>query len=233
MAGQPSGKPAPSSPSQGLPSEGFRAAVSIALCLYLLGFALTVAGNSGSGSSTLVRTLKTKLFSPWMVPLWLDLGFDYRLTYGQIDDADYALEVTPWGGAADGAAVRFPPAGSAGIAANRWRTLAMLLEPDTLPEETNSALTASIAENLFSELDAEDLRVRVLRAPMPERTGFSAESSADARPEQAAVARVRRVAGSVQLLPVEQQRDVAPVVSPAAGTPDAAGSGGNEQGDLP
>lgn len=232
MAGQPSGKPA-TSPSPGLPSEGFRAAVSIALCLYLLGFALTVASNSGSGSSTLVRTVKTKLFSPWMVPLWLDLGFDYRLTYGQIDDADYTIEVTPWDGAADGAVVRFPTAGSSGIAANRWRTIAMLLEPDTLPEETNSALTAAIAENLFDELAAEDLRVRVLRTPMPERTGFSAEAPADARPEQAAVARVRRVAGSVQLLPVEQQRDVAPVVPPSPGTPDAEGPGGTVTGVLP
>ena len=232
MAGQPSGKPA-SSPSQGLPSEGLRAAVSIALCLYLLGFALTVASNSGSGSSTLVRTVKTKLFSPWMVPLWLDLGFDYRLTYGQFDDADHAIEVTRWANAADGASVRFPPAGSAGIAANRWRTLAVLLEPDTLPEETNSALTAAIAENLFEELDAEDLRVRVLRAKMPERSEFSAEASVASRPVQAAVARVRRVAGSVQLLPVEQQRDVAPVVTPAAGTGDGEGPGGNEPGERP
>ncbi len=86
-------------------------------------------------------------------------------------------------------------------------------------------LTASIAENLFDEIGEEDLRVRTLRARMPERR--EAEVDADESPldlEQAAVARVRRVAGSVQLLPVEQQRDVAPLVTPA---------GEKREGDRP
>jgi hypothetical protein len=197
--------------------------VTIALCVYLLGFVLTVACNSGSGSSTLARTVKTKMFSPWMVPLWLDLGFDYRLTYGQYDDADHVIEVAPWDAAGSAAAVRFPQAGSSGIAANRWRALAVALEPEALTEEMTGLLTASIAENLFDEIGEEDLRVRTLRARMPERR--EAEVDADESPlEQAAVARVRRVAGSVQLLPVEQQRDVAPLVTPA---------GEKREGDRP
>ena len=47
---------------------------------------------------------------------------------------------------------------------------------------------------------------------MPERSTFDAAAKPSL--EQAMVARVRRVAGSVQLLPIEEQRDVAQVVSP-------------------
>ena len=53
------------------PTEITRGVVTILLALYLVGLLLCVAGNSASGSSALVRTIKTRLFSPWMVPLWL------------------------------------------------------------------------------------------------------------------------------------------------------------------
>lgn len=216
VSAQPPEKTALSRPAASLPSETFRGVVSILLSLYLLGLALTVAGNSGSGASLLVSTVKSRLFSPWMVPLWLDLGFDYRLTYGQLDDADHLLVVEPWDMAEGGKRLRFPAAGSSGIAANRWRTLAAWLEPETVPEDVAGLLPTAIAESLFEELGSEDLRVRCLRVPMPERSAFAAAEPAESTFERAAVARVRRVGGSVQLLPVEEQRDVAPVVSPAA-----------------
>ncbi len=220
VSAQSAGKSDPKSPQAGLPSETVRGFVSLFLALYLLGCALTVAGNSGSGASLLVSTVKSRLFSPWMVPLWLDLGFDYRLTYGQLDDADHVIVVEPWDATAEAQAIRFPAAGSSGIAANRWRTLAGWLEPEIVPEEVAGLLPTAMAESLFDQLGSEDLRVRCLRFAMPERSTFDA--AAEPALEQATVARVRRVAGSVQLLPVEEQRDVAPVVSPASdqgGTP--------------
>lgn len=210
MSSQSSEKAANGAPAGNGLGDVARGLVSIALCLYLLGFSLSVACNSGSGSSLLASTVKSKLFSPWMVPLWLDIGFDERLTYGQVDDADHVIEVQPWSG---GDAVRFPQAGASGTAAARWRTLAGWLEPEMVPEEVAGLLPTAIAENLFDELGSEDLRVRVLRVVMPERSAF--EPSAEPAFEQAFAARVRRVAGSVQLLPVEEQRDVAPVVMPA------------------
>lgn len=208
------GKTESGSVSSQLPSEGVRGIISILLSLYLLGFVLTVAGNSGSGASLFVRTVKSKLFSPWMVPLWLDLGFDYRLTYGQLEDADHLIVVEPWDGPIDGKTVRFPAAASSGVAAQRWRTLAGWLEPESVPEEVAGLLPTAVAESLFDELGSEDLRVRCLRVAMPERSAFSTAASGDRAVEQAAVVRVRRVAGNVQLLPVEEQRDVAPVVAP-------------------
>lgn len=210
MSSHPSQKTANGAPGGSGLGDVARGLVSIALCLYLLGFSLSVACNSGSGSSLLASTVKSKLFSPWMVPLWLDIGFDERLTYGQVDDADHVIEVQPWAG---GDAVRFPQAGASGMAAARWRTLAGWLEPEMVPEEIAGLLPTAIAESLFDELGSDDLRVRVLRVAMPERSGFVA--SEEPAFEQAFAARVRRVAGSVQLLPVEEQRDVAPVVTPA------------------
>ena len=196
--------------------------MSVALSLYFLGFVLTVACNSSSGSSTLLRTVKSNLFSPWMVPLWLDVGFDNRLTYGQIDDADQCVIVEPWENAGEAVGVRLPAAGATGVAAGRWRQLASWLEPGMVPEDVGGLLPTALAESLFDQVGSEDVRVRSLRVVMPEREEFAVEDNPQPRYEQVSVARVRRVAGSVQLLPVEEQRDVAPLVTPdadAGGTP--------------
>ena len=86
-------------------SEPTQAAVSVAIAVYLLGLVLSILGNSVSGSSALVRTIKGRLYSPWMAPAWLDLGFDHPLTYGRPEDADHLIEVR--GGTA-GKTLRFP-----------------------------------------------------------------------------------------------------------------------------
>lgn len=190
-----------------------RGFISVALVVYLFGVVLTVAGNSGSGSSAIVRTIKARLFSPWMVPLWLDLGFDERLTYGQPDDAEHTLEVAAWPGDGSRNAVRFPDGAATGLRAVRWRTLAGWLEPGRVDEDLTGLLQTAVATALFDDLAADDVRVRSLRVRMPERATFPAASTA-AEQEEASAARVRLIAGSVQLLPVESERDVAPVVSP-------------------
>lgn len=209
-----------------LPGELFRGLVSIAICLYLIGFALTVAGNSASGSSVLVRTIKSRLFSPWMVPMWLDVGFDHRLTYGQFNDADHVLEIAPWGNTGRQDAVRYPPAGSAGIAANRWRRFAGWLEPQTVSESVAGILPTAVAESLFDDLGVDDLRVRSLRVTMPERSTFAAADSTDPAFQQAYIARVRRVAGGVQMLPVEERLELAPLATPASKSKTNAQVGG-------
>ncbi|MCX7404232.1 MAG: hypothetical protein NT089_00680, partial [Planctomycetia bacterium] len=65
------------------PSEIVSACITIALAAYILGLVLTIATHSGSGSSALLDRIKVRIFSPWLVPLWLDVGFHYRLTSGQ------------------------------------------------------------------------------------------------------------------------------------------------------
>ena len=79
------------------PGETGRSVVSVLLVIYLVGLALSVAGNSASGTSALVRAVKGRLFAVWMVPAWLDLGFDTRLTYGLPEDGDHAIELRPHG----------------------------------------------------------------------------------------------------------------------------------------
>ena len=78
---------------QGRPSELIRAAITAALAIYLIGLVLTVMSNSGSGSSALLRTIKGRLFSPWMGPMWLDLDSDHRLTDGQPEAAEHIVEL--------------------------------------------------------------------------------------------------------------------------------------------
>ena len=57
--------------------EVSRSLATLVLVVYLTGLGLSVACNSGSGSSLLLGVVKERLFSFWNVPPWLDLGFDY------------------------------------------------------------------------------------------------------------------------------------------------------------
>ena len=105
-------------------SDALRAGLTVALALYLVGLALCVAGNSASGSSALVRTVKSKLFSPWMTPPWLDLGYDTRLTHGLAEDGDHRFEIRRLDDSAAPEPVILPGPAMYGERAARWRRLA-------------------------------------------------------------------------------------------------------------
>jgi hypothetical protein len=192
--------------SPGRPSEAVRAAVTGAIILCLIGLVLSIAGNSDSGSSALVRTIKARLFSPWLVPLWLDLGFDYRLTYGAPEDADHALDIRRHGDDR-GAAVRLP--GSlAGERAARWRRLARAIAADVDDADRDGLLAAAVGRGGFGELAAEDVTLRIVRTPPTDR------GAAPPQTATAYAARVRLVAGELQLLRQEARGEVAPLARP-------------------
>jgi hypothetical protein len=194
--------PAPRNP----PSETTRAVVTVAVAFYLVGLVLTIMGNTTSGSSALVRTLKSRLFSPWLAPAWLDLGFDHRLTWGLPEDADHVLEIRPAAsGAARGATLRRPD-GLRGERAARWRRLARAVAVDGTEGDAAGALAAAVGAGGFDVVGDDDVTVRVLQHPLPERGGPAGAI------EQAFTARVRRVGGEVQLIRAEDRGAVAPLV---------------------
>jgi hypothetical protein len=198
------------------PSPVTQAAVTVALAIYLLGLVLSIVGNTGSGSSAVVRTIKSRLFSPWMVPPWLDLGFDYRLTYGSDEDGDFSVEVRRQG---DGKAapVRLPGRLS-GERAARWRRLARSIAVEDT--DRDGLLAAAVGRGMFDEVGAEDVNVRVLRTPLVDRGG------PPSAPVQAFSARVRMVGGELQLIRAEPRGEVAPLVQPdASGDPSDGGTG--------
>jgi len=214
---------------QGRPSELVRAVITAALAIYLVGLVLTVMSNSGSGSSALLRTIKGRLFSPWMVPMWLDLGFDYRLTYGQPEDADHIIEVRPTLGSRVGK--NFPPEATnasgtrpqeirlpgamTGERKARWRRLARAIAMTADDSDRESLLPTSIGAGLFDDLGTTDVSLRVLRRPLPERPQTAASSSLELA--QVYAARVRRVGGKeakVQLIKSEAAGAVAPLLQP-------------------
>ena len=191
------------------PSETVRAAVTAALAVYLLGLLLTIAGNSSSGSSTLVRTLKDRLFAPWMVPAWLDLGFDYRLTYGGAEDADHVLEVRRFADAT-GRNVQRLPGTLRGERGARWRRLARSIALAKDDADRDGLLAASVGKGMFGRFGAEDLVVRVVRTPVADRGAPPGQAT------QAYAARVRMIGGELQLLRSEPRAELAPLVQPAA-----------------
>jgi hypothetical protein len=194
-------RPTPSA----VPSEVVRAAVTAALGAYLIGLLLTVLGNSSSGSSALVRTLKGRLFAPWLVPAWLDLGFEQHLTHGVPEDADHALEIRRAGERrGDEAILRFPGA-VGGERAARWRRLARAIATGGAGDP--AVLAAAVGRGAFARLDAEDVTVRVLRRTLPERDGPPDDGS----PRQAYAARVRMVDGDLQLIGSEARGELAPL----------------------
>ncbi|MFM1902295.1 MAG: hypothetical protein RLZZ440_195 [Planctomycetota bacterium] len=207
-------EPPPSRPL----SETTQAAVSLALIIYLVGLGLSILGNSVSGSSALVRTLKGRLFAPWMAPAWLDLGFDHPFTYGRPEDSDHLLELRgPSTGAAQAPTVVRYPATRTKERASRWRRLARSIAQSTL-DDSAVALAAGVGSASFGELGGEDLTVRVLRHAVEERT----EPAGSGRLEQVYAARVRRVEGELQLVELggaEKQVELAPLVTTEADAP--------------
>ena len=207
-------KLSPSSPPR--LSETTQALASVVLVAYLLGLVLSIAANSVSGSSALVRTVKSRLFTPWMAPAWLDLGFDHPLTYGMPEDADHLLELRAFAG---GEPLRLPGRRT-GEQAARWRRLARRIAAATVADEDEAAtLAAGVGRGGFAPLDSEDVTVRVLRRPLAER----ASPPAQPRLVEAYAARVRRVAGEMQLVELggaAKRVELAPVIRPA-GQPDS------------
>lgn len=197
-----------------IPSEAVRGAVTLAVSIFLIGVALSVAANSGSGSSALVGTVHDRLFSPWLVPAWLDLGFDYRLTYGLPDDADHFIEVAPWG--AGTAPRRLPAPGVTGERAARWRRLARAIAEGEADPEREGLLPEGLAAGLFRLAGADDVELRVVRTLPPERTA----AGTAARRDEVVVLRLRRVGGAVQLIRDTPLEELAPLVPAArAGEP--------------
>jgi hypothetical protein len=190
-------------------SEAVRAAVTVMLGLYFVGLALCVAGNSASGSSALVRTVKSRLFSPWMTPPWLDLGYDTKLTYGLPDDADHHIEVRRQGAARP---LVLPAAEMRGERARRWRRLARAAVIAEQDPDREALLPAAIGAGLFDDIGGEDLALRILREVRPARAEVAMAGAGQPRFEQAYAARVRRVDGELQLMKNEPKEELAPVV---------------------
>jgi hypothetical protein len=198
------------------PSPATQAAVTVALAVLLLGLVLSIAGNTGSGSSAVVRTIKSRLFSPWMVPPWLDLGFEYRLTHGSDEDGDFRIEVRRQGDS-KAAPVRLPGR-LTGERAARWQRLARSIAVEDA--DRDGLLAAAFGRGMFDEVGAEDVTVRVLRTPLVDRGG------PPTAPVQASSARVRMVGGELQLIRAEPRGEVAPLVRPeASGNPSDGGTG--------
>lgn len=189
-------------------SDAVRGAVTLALAAYLLGLLLSIAANSSSGASALVSALHGRLFSPWMVPPWLDLGFDYGLTRGLPEDADHRLLVSGRGAAAP--ALEFPATGMTGQRAARWRRLARAVAVDDADPSGTSVLATGMAEGLFSRVGADDLEVVVFRDPFPER-GTAPRST----PEKVSTVRLRRGPAGLQLIRTSDPEELAPLLRPA------------------
>jgi hypothetical protein len=195
-------------------SETPQALASVALAVYLGGLVLTIAGNSVSGSSALVRTIKGRLFAPWMQPAWLDLGFDHPLTYGFPEDGPHELELRGRGASPE--PIRLPGART-GERAARWRRLARAVG-EAAAVDAAAPLVAGIGGGSFAMLGSEDVTVRVLRPQLADR----GSPPADRRPRVTHASRVRRVAGELQVLELagpSKQVELAPLLRPqAAGT---------------
>jgi hypothetical protein len=183
------------------------ATITVALCVYLCGLTLSIIGNTRSGSSALVRVVKGRLFAPWLVPAWLDLGFEHRLTWGVPEDADHALEIR---GQAGGRTTFKEPGRGGGERAARWRRLARGIASDAEGGENAAILASAVAAGAFADLGTEDVRIRVLRSPVPDR-----DAGTTPPVEQAYAARVRRIGGDVQLIKDEPRGELAPLVEPA------------------
>lgn len=189
-------------------TDALRAAVTVALGVYLVGLVLAILGNGSSGASALVRTIKGRLYAPWLVPAWLDLGHDHHLTYGLPEDADHAIELRPTTAAGG---LRFPDR-LTGERAARWRRLAAALAPAAEGDEQAVALAAAVAAGGFDDLGTDDVTLRVSRRQLPDRRGLPIPAGSSI----VTSARVRSVGGEIQLIKAGPPGEVAPLATPPA-----------------
>jgi hypothetical protein len=198
-------------------SDALRAGLTVALALYLVGLALCVAGNSASGSSAIVRTVKSKLFSPWMTPLWLDLGYDTRLTHGLAEDGDHRFEIRRLDAPAAPEPVILPGPTMHGERAARWRRLARATAVSESDPEREALLPAAIGKGVFIPWYTSDVSLRVLRHLPPDRRDvLDGLADVAGRDEQPYAARVRFVDGEVQLIGSTPREELAPLVKEPA-----------------
>lgn len=203
----PSAGVGPCAPSGELGETG-RGVATFCLAALLVGLLLAIVGNSASGSSALVRVLKGRLFSPWMTPLWLDLGHDTRLTYGLPEDGDHFLEIVPVAPGA-GRTLRVPADGDRSGRAARWRRLvraAAVAEEEGL--DRAGLLSTSLGAGLLDRAGADDVVVRFRRRVPADPTAPGDEP----REETIHEGRVRRVDGEIQWIPLPPAEEVAPLV---------------------
>ena len=212
-------------PAAGALPETLRGPATLLLGLYLVGLFLCVAGNTASGTSLLIGTIKDRLFAPWMVPLWLDLGHDTRLTYGLPEDADHHLEIRLAGelagelaGKPSGkgvgrptAALRLPADGDHSERAARWRRLAAAAALAEEDAEQAGVLPAAIGAGSFAAAGDDDLEIRIVRSVPPDYASARSPRS----DETALEVRVRRRDGELQLIPIPPAEEVAPLIDAA------------------
>jgi len=200
-------------PPSGRPSDAICALATVGIVFWLVGIALAIATNTTSGSSALLRTVKGRIFSPLLVPAWLDVGFDNRFTYGLPEDADHTLEVGPV--PPDDLPIEYPGP-RLGERAARWRRLARTIAVGGADGD-GSPVAAGVGRGGFALAGRDDVNVAVFRQPQPSRDDVAAPSDA----ERVSAARVRRVAGDVQLIKDEARGELAPLV-PRRATPTPA-----------
>ena len=191
--------------------EVSRSLATLVLVVYLMGLGLSVACNSGSGSSLLLGVVKERLFSFWNIPPWLDLGFDYSFTYGQQADATHRLELRAYGDTEWMTVSRPSVRGGESI---RWQRLlrSVIASEEDLTRE--GLLPVGFSEAAFAACESNDIDLRILVLPRPER-----QSPINApAPIVLYQARIRRVADNdIQLIKSESRQEMAPVVSREGG----------------
>ena len=188
-----------------------RACATVFLAIYFTALGLTVACNTSSGSSLLLSVVKGKLFSFWLVPPWLDLGFDYPLAYGQQSDAAHYLELREHG--------KENWIKLSGIDENhsqsiRWQRLLRSVVASEEEAGREGLLPAGFSEAAFSLCESDDIVLRIFVQLRPERQ-LPLDNPA---PIVLYEARLRRLAGGdIQLIKSEHRREMAPVISGSGG----------------
>ena len=198
-------------PAAGMPGDTLRAVATAALVLYLVGLGLCVSTNTSSGTSALLGGIKERLFAPWMVPAWLDLGHDRHLTYGIPEDGDYHVEIVPRGAGAR--TIRLPEARDRSGRAARLRRLARAwATAEEEGDEVAGPLAEAIGAAALDLAGAGDVVVRVKRTLIPDH------ASAAAGPTVESVVSGRaRVVGDgddaeLEWIPLPPAEELAPLV---------------------
>jgi hypothetical protein len=149
-----------------MPGETVRALISLWLLFHLLGVALALSNNpTYERQSRLISAIKsTPGVDQYLHGLWLDVPYSYRFTWGQLQDADHAIEIDVID--ADGNKLetrQLPPAGAHGEQAERLEALARQVSMPLYNEGNPSIFAEKIGGAILAETGAKEVKFRIRR----------------------------------------------------------------------
>ncbi len=137
------------------PSQGVRTTISLLLFLHLFALFVAIVSNARPVSPMRRQLRAVPVVEPYLRLLHMDLAYNYHLTYASEFDTDHFFELRLDGAAPDAAPQQIalfpPPDAGTGLAAQRYRNLALNAAQAVGNPNVEGLIPQAVAQRLLQE----------------------------------------------------------------------------------